>query len=142
MSFSLEGLGASFSPRLYNALQKAGIYVVADRIELSMGGLDLNVSGVIEGSRVSIIGLTIYPYSRWYLQEIEKIMECRSSKGQVVVPVFYEVDPSDVHDQMGHFGQAFRRTEERESTNKNKVLGYRNALQQASCLSGFEIDSW
>ena len=141
VSFTKEDNSHEFVSDLYGRLKSAGVRVFKDEMEPRSG--DQILLKAIEGSRLSIIVLSRnYANSTWCLQELEKIMECRSSKGQVVVPVFYEVDPSDVHDQMGHFGQAFRRTEERESTNKNKVLGYRNALQQASCLSGFEIDIW
>ncbi|KAG5054010.1 hypothetical protein JHK85_006520 [Glycine max] len=38
-------------------------------------------------------------------------MECHKATGQVVVPVFYDVDPSEVRHQTGHFGQAFRNLE-------------------------------
>ncbi|MCI61657.1 TMV resistance protein N, partial [Trifolium medium] len=34
-------------------------------------------------------------------------MEMSRTKGMVVVPVFYEVDPSEVRNQTGEFGKAF-----------------------------------
>ena len=141
VSFTQEDNSHEFVSDLYAKLKSAGVCVFKDEMEPRSG--DQILLEAIELSRLSIIVLSRnYANSTWCLQELEKIMECRSSKDQVVVPEFYEVDPSDVRNQTGHFGQAFRRTEERESTNKNKVLGYRNALRQASCVSGFEIDIW
>ena len=115
----------------------AGVHVFVDGILLRRGDLifrqsTAGISGAIEGSRVSIIVFTRnYAESRQRLEELEKIMECRSSKGQEVVPVFYGVDPSEVCDQTGHFGEALA-SMERKSTNENKVLSYRDALSEAA----------
>jgi hypothetical protein len=42
------------------------------------------------------------------LKEVEKIIECSRTIGQVVLPVFYDVDPSEVHHQTSEFGNAFQ----------------------------------
>ncbi|KEH15786.1 disease resistance protein (TIR-NBS-LRR class) [Medicago truncatula] len=58
-------------------------------------------------SRISIVVLSInYANSRWCMFELEKIMEIGRTGGMVVVPVFYEVDPSEVRHQEGQFGKA------------------------------------
>ncbi|XLR61900.1 hypothetical protein S83_012572, partial [Arachis hypogaea] len=73
-------------------------------------------SKAIEDSRISIVVFSkSYGNSTWWLKELEKIMECRSSKGQKVVPVFYGVDPSEA-------GVAF---------------AYREPLKEAACLPVF-----
>ena len=68
-------------------------------------------------------------------------MECCRSKGQLVVPVFYGVDPSEIRDQTGHFGEAWA-SMKRESANKIKVLSFRTALQEAVGISPwFEVEA-
>ena len=133
INFSRGYPGHSFISGLYAALKKAGVHVFEDEIKHRSG--DLISSGAIEGSRVSIIVFTRdYADSRRCLQELVKIMECRLSKGQKVVPVFYEVDPSEVRDQTGHFGEALASIE-REPANKNKSFSYRKAIQKAVGIS-------
>ncbi|XLR07070.1 hypothetical protein HN51_061947, partial [Arachis hypogaea] len=70
----------------------------------------------IKDSRILIVVFSkSYGNSTWWLKELEKITECRSSKGQKVVPVFYGVDPSKA-------GEAFANWE---------------PLKEAACLPGF-----
>ena len=142
ISFKREDRRQLYISLLHGVLKRARVHVFVDGIELRSG--DLFLSGAIEGSRVSIIVFTTnYVDSTRCLQELEKIMECRSSKGQVVVPVFYGVDPSEVRNQTGHFGEALA-SMERNSTNENEVnevLSYRTALQEAAGISPrFVID--
>ena len=77
-----------------------------------------------------------YAYSKWCLDELDKIMQCSREKGQKVLPIFYHVDPSDVRKQTGSFGEAFARygngTEER-------VLRWRAALTQDGGLAGWHV---
>ncbi|KAJ0763413.1 putative TIR domain, P-loop containing nucleoside triphosphate hydrolase [Helianthus annuus] len=65
------------------------------------------------------------------------IMECMDTKGQIVEPIFYFVDPSDVRKQKGKYGKAFRK-HKRET--KHKVGSWRKALEKAGNLSGWVID--
>ncbi|CAK8533387.1 unnamed protein product [Lathyrus sativus] len=72
-------------------------------------------------------------------------MECRRTIGQVVVPVFYHLDPSEVRNQRGGFEVAFQRllykiTEEVEINQALKlVISWRNALREAASIAGFVI---
>ncbi|XP_027907419.1 TMV resistance protein N-like isoform X2 [Vigna unguiculata] len=61
----------------------------------------------IAGSKISIIIFSkTYTESTCCLLELEKIVECYQTFGQIVLPVFYEIDPLDVHHQKGDFGKA------------------------------------
>ncbi|GLT68118.1 hypothetical protein SLA2020_403770 [Shorea laevis] len=54
----------------------------------------------IEESKISIIVLSKnYASSRWCLDELTKILECRNTREQQVLPLFYDVDPSEVRNQ-------------------------------------------
>jgi hypothetical protein len=67
------------------------------------GGLDIgdhispSLLNAIEASRLSIIVLSDnYANSLWCLDELVKIMECMKLKNQLVWPIFYKVEPSNI----------------------------------------------
>ncbi|XP_027932727.1 disease resistance protein RLM3-like [Vigna unguiculata] len=80
------------------ALQNAGIIVFKDDESLPRGKqISPSLRLAIEESRISVVVfLKIYAESWWCLKELEKIMECHRTIGQMVIPVFYDVDPSEV----------------------------------------------
>ena len=62
----------------------------------------------IEDSYISLIILSkTYASSKWCLDELTKIIECKKSEEQVVIPVFYKIDPSHVRKQSGIYKGAF-----------------------------------
>ena len=92
----------------------------------------------IEESRISIAVFSKnYAHSKWCLDELAKIMECRKEKQQIVLPVFYHVDPSDVRKQTGSFGEAFSIHE--KNVDAEKVQRWRDSLTDASNLSGHHV---
>ncbi|RXI09437.1 hypothetical protein DVH24_034054 [Malus domestica] len=72
----------------------------------------------------------------WCLDELVEILQCRESKQQIVLPVFYKVDPSHVRSQISSFGDAFTELECKFKDNKEKILAWRRALREAANLSG------
>ena len=47
-----------------------------------------------------------YASSIWCLEELVKILDCKNTMEQTVLPIFYNVDPSDVREQKGSFEKA------------------------------------
>ena len=91
----------------------------------------------IESSKISIIVFSKnYASSAWCLDELVKILECKNN-GQVVLPVFYKVDPSDVRNQQEKFGEALAKHEKKFKDNKEKMQRWRAALNEASNISGW-----
>lgn len=43
-----------------------------------------------------------YASTQWYLDELHKIMECKEKNGQLVIPIFYMVDHSNVAKRFEH----------------------------------------
>ncbi|KAH1053748.1 hypothetical protein GYH30_022810 [Glycine max] len=74
----------------------------------------------------------------WCLEELVKIMECRRTKGQIVIPIFYHVDPSDVRNQTGSYADAFVKHEQRLKDNVQKVELWRDSLREVANLSGLD----
>ena len=61
--------------------------------------ISIELLKAIESSSISIIVFSKnFPYSTWCLDELIKIIECKK-RGQIVLPIFYKVDPSDVRKQ-------------------------------------------
>lgn len=90
----------------------------------------------IERSLISLIIFSQdYASSHWCLRELVKIVECREKDGQLVIPIFYNVDPSDVRRQKGTYQIAFVEHEEKYS--KITIEMWRYALNESANLSGF-----
>ncbi|CAF1721836.1 unnamed protein product [Brassica napus] len=65
----------------------------------------------IQESRILIVVLSqSYASSSWCLNELVEILKCKETAGQIVMTIFYKVDPSDVRKQIGKFGEAFKKT--------------------------------
>jgi hypothetical protein len=137
LSFRGEDTRNGFTSHLNGILRHNGINTFIDD-ELRRGEeISLELLEAIESSRISIIVFSQnYASSSWCLDELVKILECKKN-GQIVLPVFYRVDPSDVRNQKGNFGEAFAKHEERFRDNMEKVQRWRMALTEAANLSGW-----
>jgi len=118
LSFRGEDTRASFTSHLYTALQNTGINVFKDDHSLQKGDhISTSLLQAIQESQISVIVFSKnYAESHWCLKESEKIMECRRTIGQVVLPVFYDVDPSEVRHQTGEVGRGFGKLSEKVNT--------------------------
>jgi len=144
LSFRGEDTRSSFTSHLYAALKNFGIKVFRDDNELQRGDyISSSLSHAIEQSRISIIVFSKnYADSRWCLNELEKIMKCRRTIGQVVVPVFYHVDPSEVRNQTGKFGTAFESLLNKILNEVELALSWKEALRVAAGLAGFVVSNF
>ncbi|XP_040996178.1 disease resistance protein RUN1-like [Juglans microcarpa x Juglans regia] len=79
--------------------------------------------------------------SRWCLDELLKILDCKETMKQIVLPIFYDVDPSEVRHQKGIFGKSFTKLAEKIKNNV-KVLEWKIALKKVADLSGFQLASF
>ncbi|RDX62950.1 TMV resistance protein N, partial [Mucuna pruriens] len=142
LSFEGEDTSAPFVSHLYASLQNAGIIVFEDEKSLPRGHhISQSQLQAIEQSQISVVVFSRnYAESRWCLQELEKIMECRRTIGQVVVPVFYGVDPSEVRHQTGEFGKAFKNLSNGIVTGEDeKLQPWREALGEVAGISGVVV---
>jgi hypothetical protein len=143
LSFRGEDTRKNFTDHLYKALDQAGIYTFRDDDELARGKeISTELLNAIQESRISIVVFSKgYASSRWCLDELVHIMNCRKTIGHTVYPVFYDVDPSDVRKQSGTFAEAFARHEERFAAEMERVHKWRGALTEAANLSGWDLQS-
>nr|ACM89624.1 disease resistance-like protein [Glycine max]ACU15631.1 unknown [Glycine max] len=140
LSFSGLDTLYGFTGNLYNALYDRGIYTFIDDQERSRGDeIAPALSKAIQESRIAITVLSEnYAFSSFRLNELVTILDCKS-EGLLVIPVFYNVDPSDVRHQKGSYGEAMTYHQKRFKANKEKLQKWRMALHQVADLSGYHF---
>ncbi|XP_024164788.1 disease resistance protein RPV1 isoform X2 [Rosa chinensis] len=143
LSFRGEDTRYNFTGHLHRNLVQRGINTFIDDDDLPRGEeISEALVRAIEGSKLSLIVFSEnYASSKWCLEELVHILECRRSKNQMVRPIFYKVDPSDVRHQRGTFSEALAEHERRFEDGKNKVSRWRAALLEAANLSGWHFSS-
>ena len=136
LSFSGEDTRDNFTSHLYSALCQKGIETFIDD-QLNRGDeISQSLLDTIEASSISIIIFSEkYASSGWCLDELSKVLDCRKVYAQIVIPVFYRVDPSHVRKQIGSFGVSFSKLKEKFP---EKMQRWRSALTEAANLSGFD----
>ncbi|BFG40928.1 hypothetical protein CerSpe_272020 [Prunus speciosa] len=129
----------SFVSHLYHELQHMGIKTFKDDPKLERGTtISSELFSAIQDSRLAIVVLSQnYASSSWCLEELTKILQCMKSKG-TVLPVFYNVDPSNVRKQSGSFARAFAKHEKMFREDIEKVKRWRAALTEVANLSGLD----
>ncbi|KAL9432315.1 hypothetical protein AB3S75_027355 [Citrus x aurantiifolia] len=135
LSFRGEDTRNNFTSHLSSAFSRLNIETFIDDQLIRGDEISESLLDAIEASTISIIIFSErYASSRWCLDELLKILECKHDYGQIVIPVFYGVDPSHVRWQTGIFGNLFSKLEERFPEMRKR---WRNALTEAANLSGF-----
>ncbi|CAI9266158.1 unnamed protein product [Lactuca saligna] len=139
LNFRGEDTRKTFVDHLHTALVQQGIYAYKDDETLPQGkSIGPSLMTAIEDSQISVIVFSKnYADSSWCLDELVHIMKCKDRRGQIVMPVFYDVDPSEVRKQKGKYGEAFVK---HELENNKKVESWRKALMDAGNISGWETE--
>ncbi|KAK9049640.1 hypothetical protein SSX86_031391 [Deinandra increscens subsp. villosa] len=138
LSFRGEDTRKTFVDHFYSALVDRQIHTYKDNITLPKGeSIGPSLFKAIEESRIVVIIFSKnYADSSWCLEELAHIMKCKDVRGLIVMPVFYDVDPSEVRKQTGDFGKAFTK---QKVENVDKAESWKKALVDASNLAGWEV---
>lgn len=138
LSFRGENTRENFTSHLNEALCRSKIDTFID-YKLRRGDeISSALLEAIRGSKLSLIVFSKdYADSRWCLEELVEILECKRTIGQIVIPVFYQVDPCDVCNQTGEFGDSFAKLESRF---KDRMKRWRDALAEAADMSSSNSD--
>ncbi|KAH0635071.1 hypothetical protein KY284_037857 [Solanum tuberosum] len=140
LSFRGEDTRKNFTGHLYFRLRQVGVNTFIDDEELRKGDVISNkLDKAIEQSRIAIVVFSKnYASSSWCLDELVKILDCKKRLNQVVLPIFYDVDPSQVRRQTGSFDEALE-------NHKGRLVGaermekWKAALTEAADLSGWDL---
>ncbi|XP_024196334.1 TMV resistance protein N [Rosa chinensis] len=140
LSFRGSDTRKNFTDHLYTALHQKGILAFKDDEELQRGrAISPELFKAIEESRIAVVIFSRnYASSTWCLDELAKIVDCANSSGLVVLPIFYDLRPTDVRQQTGNFEAAFA-GHELSKDNREKVKTWRQALTQVANLSGWDL---
>ncbi|KAK4493041.1 hypothetical protein RD792_018148 [Penstemon davidsonii] len=147
LSFRGEDTRKNFTDHLYTALINAGIITFRDDDEIPRGeNIEAELQKAIRESKISLIVFSRnYATSRWCLDELVRILERSKIHGQIILPVFFDVEPYDVQNQTGSFEEAFLKHEERlkgilmdeeKMEWMKKVEAWRKALKEVANLEG------
>ncbi|XP_031371698.1 uncharacterized protein LOC116187207 [Punica granatum] len=140
LSFRGSDVRLGFADVLYHSLMDAGVRVFRDDEELAQG--DFLPDGLLQAIKRSRISIPIfskdYASSRYLLEEVVGMLECREREGHKVIPIFYDVDPGDVRNQRGTIGESFACHEER-GVDTGRIQTWRQALHEVTSLRGWEL---
>ena len=134
ISFRGSDTRKKFTSHLYEALKRNGITTFRDDESLERGEfISPELMRAIEESRFAVVIFSKnYASSSWCLTELAKIVECMDKKTLTVLPVFYDVDPSDVRKLRGTFAKHLNR-------NNENVQNWKDVVKKVVGISGWDL---
>ncbi|CAH8277801.1 unnamed protein product [Arabidopsis lyrata] len=140
-SFHGEDVRRGFLSHLHYHFASKGIMTFNDQKIERGHTIGPELVRAIRESRVSIVVLSKrYASSSWCLDELLEILKCKEDDGQIVLTIFYQVDPSDVRKQRGDFGSAFEIT--CQGKPEEVKLRWSNALAHVATIAGEHSLHW
>ncbi|KAL2994612.1 hypothetical protein AAZX31_10G173900 [Glycine max] len=138
ISFRGEDIRTTFIGHLRSALSGPNIKAYADDHDLQKGQeIWPSLCQAIQDSHFAIVVFSEnYAESKWCLKELVQILHCRKTQGLVVIPVFYQVDPSHIRKCTGTYGEAIAKHKDNQS-----VQDWKAALTEAANISGWDTRS-
>ncbi|CAI9268803.1 unnamed protein product [Lactuca saligna] len=130
LSFRGKDTRLGFVDHLYQALVNENISTFLDEEEFESGEeLKPELERAIKSSCASIIVLSKnFASSTWCLDELVMILEQRKVFGHIVLPIFYNVEPTHIRKQESTFGEALFKHKQRienEKDEEKKIQGAR-----------------
>ncbi|KAM7474503.1 hypothetical protein LguiB_021746 [Lonicera macranthoides] len=150
LSFRGKDTRKTFTDHLYTGLVQQGFRTFRDNDEVEGGeNLKSELEKEIRQSKIYVVVISKdYASSTWCLDELVTILEKRRNSQHVVLPVFYDVDPSHVRKKTGRIAKAFARNEKQfeaklDSEGKRKftekIKGWRSAITEVANLIGLDL---
>ncbi|XP_042520263.1 disease resistance protein RUN1-like isoform X2 [Macadamia integrifolia] len=139
LNFRGEDTRKNFTGHLYRALKREGVNVFMDSYKLWEGEeLGTTLVKAIQRSKVSIpVFSKGYANSNWCLTELAQMLYCRRHYGQIILPIFFDVDPSDVRHQTGCFKKVFLKHQRNFAP--HVVDSWKEALREVGNLKGWVL---
>ncbi|KAM7465909.1 hypothetical protein LguiB_013471 [Lonicera macranthoides] len=140
LSFCGQDTRYGFTDFLYTSLNDVGIRTFRDSESLHVGEeIGPELLKAITDSKISIpIFSKNYASKKWCLLELAHMVECLKNRGQMIFPIFYDVDPDDVQHQRGSYEEAFRQHRKR-CYDKKVIQEWKNSLKKVGQLKALEL---
>ncbi|KAL9311214.1 putative TIR domain, AAA+ ATPase domain, P-loop containing nucleoside triphosphate hydrolase [Arabidopsis thaliana] len=140
-SFRGEDVRRNFLSHIQKEFRRKGISPFIDN-EIRRGeSIGPELIKAIRESKIAIVLLSRnYASSKWCLDELVEIMECKKKFGLTVFAVFYEVDPSHVKKLTGKFGAVFKKT--CKGRTKENIMRWRQAFEEVATIAGYDSRNW
>nr|AHN95344.1 DM2G [Arabidopsis thaliana] len=140
-SFHGADVRRTFLSHIMESFRRKGIDTFIDNNIERSKSIGPELKKAIKGSKIAIVLLSRkYASSSWCLDELAEIMICREVLGQIVMTIFYEVEPTDIKKQTGEFGKAFTKT--CRGKTKEHVERWRKALEDVATIAGYHSHKW
>lgn len=137
LNYESKDIGKSLISHLLRSLKHSG-FEISHYSNLRVGhDVRLEVFKAIDDSEISLVVFSSnYASCKECLDELVHIIDCvaRNLDQRKVLPVFYNVEPSDVRSQSGLFKESFEAHE--SSTDPERLQKWKQALKDVGQLSG------
>jgi len=136
VSFRGSDIRQDFLSHLIKEFNRKQIFAFVDSKVEKGDKISQSLVKAIETSLISLVIFTQnYASSSWCLDELVKIVQCRKKNGQILLPVFYKVDPTSVRHQRGAYAKEFGKHEKKYDL--SRVKQWRSALKESGNILGF-----
>lgn len=146
LSYKDEDPCKTFTDHLLTALKRNNLCTIQGNAKQRRRGESVGdddeeeLAKAVESSKAAIVVFSKrYATCRRCLDELVRLMECRRRKKLMVLPVFYDVEPTEVRGQKGCYAEAFMEHDRGGRLQGRQVQAWRDALTEAANLSGFDL---
>ncbi|XP_030476018.1 disease resistance protein L6-like [Syzygium oleosum] len=141
LSFRGPDTRAGITDFLYTSLVDVGIRAYRDNKNLQhREEIGPELLQAIHQSKISIpVFSRGYASSKWCLQELVHMVKCKKTRGQIIVPIFYDVAPREVQLRTGVYKGASYLQETKKLYSDETIQEWKKALKEAGKLDGWDL---
>ncbi|XP_039165030.1 putative disease resistance protein At4g11170 isoform X1 [Eucalyptus grandis] len=141
MNFRGRDTRKGFGDYHYTSLVDAGVHVFRDE-EICVGAkIGFDFPSVIAQTKISIVIISEnFASSSWCLKELVHILECRRSRGQLVLPIYYKVKPLQLKYLTGRFRGAI--DAHKRKMGEMVVNYWIEALREVTSVKGWKSEEF
>lgn len=138
LSFKGTDTKYKFISHLYAALDHHGVRTFRDDPDDQLSSGQVLEEAIKESRTYVVVFSENYASSSWCLDELVAILGCCKSMGRLVIPLYYNIEPSDVHHQTGScFREAFEKND--NYFDAERLAKWRATLANVANLPGHHV---
>ncbi|XP_027907361.1 TMV resistance protein N-like isoform X2 [Vigna unguiculata] len=144
INFNGEDIHRKFVSHLDSVLSAAGLTTFLHH-QNAVNDMDIQ-QPILNLCRVAIVVFTkTYSESAWCLHQLQQIIEWHKTYSRHVLPVYYEIQPSDVRLQKGDFGKTLKATAQKSFSAQQMEHGmsrWNHALSKTADFFGWDESNY